>query len=244
MTDLFAAARHALTAGRQAMRAGVVIGGLLAGGVGHAASGIYVCVDAQGKRLTSDRPIPECLDREQRMLNKDGSHRAVVAPRMTAREKAERDELLRQRALAEQAHKDAVRRDRNLMVRYPSDAVHNKARQAALDDVRKAMASSEKRIAELKAERKSLNADAEFYKGKSLPFKLRSSIDGNEASQQAQQDIVENHKAEMVRITALYDVELARLRKLWAGVAPGTIPEEAASGPAAVSPTVSSSASH
>jgi Domain of unknown function (DUF4124) len=205
----------------------VLMGGLSAGAL--AASGIYVCVDAHGKRITSDRPIPECLDREQRLLNKDGSQRGVVGPRVTAREKAEREEAEHQRALAEQAHKDAVRRDRNLMGRYPTEAVHNKARQAALDDVNKAMASSQKRIAELKKERKALDADAEFYKGRTLPFKLKASIDGNQASQQAQQDIVENHEAEKVRITALFDTELARLRKLWAGVAPGSIPDEAAS---------------
>lgn len=39
-------------------------------------SGIYTCIDAQGKRHTADRPIPECLDREQRLLNRDGSSAA------------------------------------------------------------------------------------------------------------------------------------------------------------------------
>lgn len=193
-----------------------------------AAQGIYVCVDAHGKRLTSDRPINECLDRDQRVLNKDGSQRTVVAPRMTAREKADRDEVLRQQALVDQARKDAIRRDRNLMLRYPNEAAHNVARQAALDDIRKAMAGSQKRIAELKAERKTLNADAEFYRGRPLPFKLRSSVEGNEASQQAQQDIIENHQSELVRITGLYEVELARLRKLWAGAEPGSIKEDPA----------------
>ena len=30
--------------------------------------GIYTCTDAKGRKLTSDRPIPECHDREQRVL--------------------------------------------------------------------------------------------------------------------------------------------------------------------------------
>ena len=34
---------------------------------------IYSCIDAHGKRITSDRPIPECAAREQRVLNADGS---------------------------------------------------------------------------------------------------------------------------------------------------------------------------
>ena len=44
------------------------------------AQGIYTCVDTRGRRLTSDRPIIECLDREQRVMNKDGSTRTVLPP--------------------------------------------------------------------------------------------------------------------------------------------------------------------
>lgn len=203
----------------------LVLAGMLTGPA-HAAPGIYSCVDAQGKRLTSDRPIPECLDREQRLLNKDGSQRKVLAPRQTPQERALAEQQRVQRELAEVARKDAIRRDRNLMYRYPDEAAHRKAREAALDDIRKAIASSEKRIADLQAERKPLLADAEFYKGKRLPFKLRSSIEGNDTSQGAQREIIENQRAELVRINALYDAELARLRKLWSGVEPGSFPEE------------------
>lgn len=187
--------------------------------------GIYSCVDAHGKRLTSDRPIPECLDREQRVLNKDGSQRKVLPPRQTPQERAAAEDARRQKEAEALAHKDAVRRDRNLMGRYPTETAHNKARQSALDDVRKAVASSEKRIADLKAERKPLLADAEFYKNKPLPFKLRSALEGNQASQEAQAEIIENQRAEMVRVNAIYDQELVRLRKLWAGAEPGSIPD-------------------
>ncbi|HZF78545.1 MAG TPA: hypothetical protein VEZ89_02030, partial [Rubrivivax sp.] len=51
-----------------------------------ARSGIYTCTDLSGKRWTSDRPIPACHGLEQRVLNADGSTRAVVAPPMTADE--------------------------------------------------------------------------------------------------------------------------------------------------------------
>jgi hypothetical protein len=181
---------------------------------------IYTCVSPSGKHLTSDRPIPECLDLEQRELNKDGSQKRVVPPRMTPAERAAWEEQQRKRVQAEQSYKDAVRRDRNLLVRYPTQAAHDKARQSALDDIERAIASSEKRIAELQKERKPLLDDAEFYKGKRLPGALRVKLDGNEASQQAQKDIIENQQAEKVRIHGLYDTELARLKKLWAGQPP------------------------
>ncbi|MGH6645747.1 hypothetical protein [Aquabacterium sp.] len=197
-----------------------------------AASTIYSCDDGKGHKLTSDRPIQECLDREQRLLNKDGSHRDTVPPRMNAEEQAVFEEQQRVKQAQEAARKDAVRRDRNLMLRFPNEAAHNKGRVAALDDLRKAIAISEKRVAELQADRKTLMTEAEFFKGKSMPFKLRSRIEDNEATQQAQRDIIANQKAEMVRINALYDAELARLRRLWAGAPLGSVPPAVASGTA------------
>lgn len=194
----------------------------------HAAPGIYTCVDASGRRLTSDRPIPECLDREQRVLGKDGSPRKVIGPRLTPQERAAQEELKRRREAAEVARKDAVRRDRNLLGRFPDEPAHQRARQAALDDVHKSIASSNKRIADLQAERKPLLADAEFYKGKPMPYKLRSALEANQTSQEAQQQLIENQQAELVRVNGLFDAELARLRKLWAGAEPGTVPMEPA----------------
>lgn len=195
---------------------------LLSGGV--RAAGIYTCVDASGKRHTSDRPIAECLDREQRMLNKDGSQKQTVPPRMNAEERALAEERQRLQEQAQAAQKDAVRRDRNLMQRFPDETAHNKAREAALDDLRRGVVASERRLKELQDERKPLLAESEFYKGRRLPFKLKTKLEANEAQQQAQRDIVQNQSAETGRINALYDAELARLKRLWAGAAPGSMP--------------------
>lgn len=188
-----------------------------------AAPGIYSCVDGAGKRLTSDRPIQECLDREQRVLNKDGSQKQTLPPRMNAEERAAEEERQRARALQEATRKDAMRRDRNLMLRFPDEVAHNKARESALDDLRKGIELSERHLKDLQDNRKPLLADAEFYQGKRLPGKLRSKLEANEAQQQAQRDIIQNQKAETGRINALYDAELAHLRKLWAGAAPGSL---------------------
>lgn len=198
-----------------------------------AAVGIYSCVDSTGKRLTSDRPIPECLDREQRVLNKDGSQRQTVPPRMNAEERAMEEERQRQQARAEAARKDAIRRDRNLMLRFPDVTTHNKAREAALDDLRKGISASKRHLQDLEDDRKPLIAETEFYQGKRLPGKLKSRLEANEAQQQAQKDIIQNQTTEIARVNALYDAELARLRRLWAGAVPGSVPMTA---PTASSP--------
>jgi Domain of unknown function (DUF4124) len=193
------------------------------GGTSPGAGGIYSCTDARGRRLTSDRPIVECLDREQRVMNKDGSTRATLPPAMTANERAAVEEAQRQKQLEEAARKDIIRHDRNLMARFRDEAAHQKAREAALDNLRSALKQSERRLAELEHERQPLATEAEFYKDKPLPPKLRSRLEHIEVAAEAQRTLVVNQQAEVVRINTIYDDELARLRKLWAGAQPGTV---------------------
>ena len=129
-------------------------------------------------------------------------------------------------------------------MRYPDEATHDKAREAAMDDLHKGIVLSDKRLQELRAERQPLDAETEFYKGKRLPGKLRTQIEANDAQQQAQRDIIQQQRTEMVRLNALYDAELTRLREMWAGAAPGTVPVASVpSAPAGVIRPASSSAS-
>lgn len=199
------------------------IGSLLMAASVSAASGIYTCIDSSGKKLTSDRPIPECATRDQRVLRPDGAVKEIVPPTPTAEERAEQEARERQAAAERAQQQDAVRRDRNLMVRFPNEAAHNKARAAALDDVRTAVQLSEKRIAVLAADRKPLMEEAEFYVGKPLPLKLKQQLDGNDAASEAQRSLIQNQQAEIGRITAIFDAELARLKRLWAGAPPGSL---------------------
>jgi hypothetical protein len=191
---------------------------------GAPGKGIYTCTTADGRRLTSDRPIAECTAREQRVLNADGSQRTTLPPFLSPEERAAKEAADRRAAAERIALQDAIRRDRTLVQRYPNEAAHHRARNTALDDANKAMRISERRIKDLGTERKPLLDEAEFYKGKPLPGKLKQSLDANDAAVEAQQQLIENQKAEIVRINARYDAELARLKKLWAGAAPGSLP--------------------
>ncbi|MBL8287505.1 MAG: hypothetical protein JNL85_05965 [Rubrivivax sp.] len=186
-------------------------------------AGIYTCVNDKGRKLTSDRPIAECAHKEQLLLNRDGSLRAVIPPSYTAEERAEREARERRAAELRAAQLDAVRRDRNMMARFPNEAAHQHARQAALDPVRLAIAATERRLKELGAERKPLLNEAEFYVGKPLPVKLKQQLDANDAAVEAQKAAAANQAAELERVNKLYDLELERLRKLWGGAQPGSL---------------------
>ena len=184
---------------------------------------IYSCVNARGQRLTADRPIAECMDREQQVRGADGSVRRILPPSMTAEERAAAEERRRREQLEERAARDAARNDRNLLARYPDLARHQQARAAALEPVRSAIQSTEQRMLELERERRQLREEAEFYKGRDLPRALRQKVEQSDVALQAQKDAMVSHQAESQRISQTFDQELARLRKLWAGAVPGSL---------------------
>ena len=113
-----------------------------------------------GKKVTSDRPIPRMREREQRELNSDGSlkrHGHADADRRRARGADEKEREAQDRACLRS--NDAVRRDRNLMQRFPDEATHRKAREKALDDAQISVKNSGARIALLEQERKKLDEE-------------------------------------------------------------------------------------
>ena len=112
------ATAHALVA--TVMVAGAAVPMLALAQAAQKSSGIYSCVDANGKKLTSDRPIPECVSRDQRLLNSDGSIRQVVPPVPTADERAAIEARQQEEALARAVQREAIRRDRNLLQRFPT----------------------------------------------------------------------------------------------------------------------------
>jgi hypothetical protein len=184
---------------------------------------VFTCTNGAGRVLTSDRLIGECMDREQRVLSRDGTLIRIVPPQLTADERAAKEERDRRVMLERQARTEAVRRDRLLLQRFPNEDEHQKARTAALEDVRASMKMSDTRIAELERERRPLLEESEFYRGKQLPTLLKQQLDANEAAVAAQRDAQANQKSELDRIAKRYDTELAHLKRLWGGAEPGSI---------------------
>jgi hypothetical protein len=184
--------------------------------------GIYTCIDDKGIKRTSDRPIAECSDRDQRVLNKDGSLKQIVPATLTAEERAEREAVERREAERRAAYNDGVRRDRNLLARYRNETAHNKARESALEAQRLALRASEQRVKDLEAEFKPLKEESEFYRGRPLPARLKQLIEANQTSVAAQRELMQNQQAELGRINRMFDLELQHLRKLWNGAPPGS----------------------
>jgi hypothetical protein len=179
------------------------------------AGSIYRCVGRDGKTITRDRPITDCVG-EQYLVNPDGSNSRVVPRPPTEEEREEAEQKQREADADRRAAQVQARADAALVKRFPDKASHDLARKAALDTARADIRASDARIADLMQARKPLLDEAEFYVGKPLPTKLKTAIDANDASLAAQKSSRQNLDTEVDRINKNYDLELAKLTKLWA----------------------------
>jgi len=179
--------------------------------------GIYTCVDRNGRRLTADRPIQECLDREQRELGPSGIVRRQIGPSLTEQERAAQDAQRRKEAEARSREVEERRRERVLTARYPDKATHDAERAVAIQLVDDVTATAEKRIVELRQQQKAFDVEMEFYKRdpSKAPMVLRRKIAENEDSIAEQQRFIAGQDQEKRRVHQRFDTELAQLRKLW-----------------------------
>lgn len=182
-----------------------------------AVAGIYTCIDANGKRLTSDRPITACIDREQRVLSGTGTTKKVIGPTLSIAEREAREAREREAELVRQRAQESVRQNRVLLARYPDKTTHDISRNQALSSTQSVIDAANARIAELMQERKSLDDEMEFYSKdpSRAPANLRRRIEINTESIQQQQQAIADQRAERTRINARYDAELERLQQLW-----------------------------
>ena len=179
--------------------------------------GIYTCIDAQGRKLTSDRSIPACNDREQVVLNPSGTVKSRVGPMLTAHERADL-EAKRKLESDERARLDEEkRRDRALLIRYPNQAIHDKERLEAQTQVGVVRQAVESRMEELLRQQAALNVEFEFYikDPSKAPLSLRRQSEDLTQSLIVQRRFVSDLDAETRRINARFDEELARLKQLW-----------------------------
>ena len=166
-------------------------------------SSVYTCTDASGQHLTSDRPIPQCQDREQRVLGPSGMERSLLGPALTETEMAERLEQRRQAALLQQREKEQRRRDAALLARYPDRRRHDAARRDSLQTIEEQQAM--------------LQQELEFYAkdpGKA-PARLRTSMQEVDQEMQEQRLLLQGHQDDARRMHNRFDAELQRLQPLW-----------------------------
>ena len=178
--------------------------------------GIYTCIDANGRRLTADRPILACIDREQQRYGRSGTVRERLGPSMTAEERAAEEG--RQRKAAEDRVRQAEvrRRDRLLLQRYPDRATHEKERQEALAPLDAAIAAGRERADEQLQQHRALQAEAKAAGNDAIKApRAHRALEQNEQNQAAQHRLLAAQVEDRARIAGRFDEELERLQRLW-----------------------------
>ena len=201
---------------------GLCTAALAQSGGGGSTASIYTCVDKYGRKLTSDRPIPECVDREQRELGPSGTVRRVIGPTLTDHERTAVE--LERRKVQEERNRivEERRRERVLTARYPDQATHDIERAAALAQVDEVSDAAAKRIIDLRQQRKALDLEMEFYRRDpaKAPMNLRRQLTENDEGVQEQQRFLAAQEQEKRRLNRRFDAELVQLTRLWAAQNP------------------------
>ncbi|MDR2328734.1 MAG: DUF4124 domain-containing protein [Comamonas sp.] len=177
---------------------------------------VYSCVDAGGRRLTADRPIPACADREQQVTMPGGAVR-TVGPTYSERERAE--QAAQQRREAEERYRanDGKRRERALATRFPTKAAHDAERAEAVDVLRAQIRIVQERRTFLLEDRKKIDQDMEFYKKdpSKAPAPLQARLEGNRRDFKEVDDQIATINEEIKATNLRFDEEAQSLKPYW-----------------------------
>ncbi len=188
---------------------------------------IYTCTTASGRKLTSDRPIPECNGREQTILNPSGTVKAKIGPVLTPIEKSRLEARIRAEQKDRAKIEEEKRMDRALLARYPNLAAHKKDREGALAQVLLVRQVGLANRAELLAERGKLDQEMAFYAKdpSKAPAQLQRQIAGVNQSLAEQDRFLAEKDKEIQRINARFDEEQQHLELLWQATASAEAPK-------------------
>lgn len=177
---------------------------------------VYSCTNEAGRKLTSDRPIFECSDREQRVLETTTGRVTFIRPKQTEAERWAEEAKKKQVARERDAAIRQQRYDKQLLVRYPDEASLEEKRSYMLDEAKKRWAPTLNEQAEINARRKVLSQEAENRRrtGKAADFSSAKEAAQLERRTFQLQPMVARAEADLDKINAEMDADLARLREL------------------------------
>ena len=188
---------------------------LLAPALALAQGKIYICKDAAGRTLSSDRPIAECSNRPMREMDKSGITRREIAAPLTPEEKHRSEQEARTRRAEELAVVEQRRNDAAILSRFHSedDIIDTGRRNAAIvqENVkreRQVLAAAEKRQQAAEAELAQLPA------GAPRPAYLRQRLEEADHGVNGSRRRLDDYEAEILLINTRTEATLARFREL------------------------------
>lgn len=182
---------------------------------------IYMCKDASGRTITSDRPIPECADRAVREYGKSGVLKRDIPAPLTAEEKRQKQLQEEKQKADATAVEEQRKNDRAIMARYAKEADIEIARKRSVDVVQEQVKRGNASIAASGKQLKQAHAEMESYKKKQAkpPAELQHRVEQAEQSVKDETKTMKENEAEIAQINAKYDQTLKRYREIAVGAA-------------------------
>jgi hypothetical protein len=179
---------------------------------------IYSCTDADGRVISSDRPIAACSQRPMRELNADGSVRRIIAPPMTKEQQREQAALQKERQDEAWARKVQQSRDRNLLLTFEDERSLESMRRRGLADIDHEIRLATQRILSMDKELKIAQEAAapwqEENPRKALPFHFQQRITDAANAILAEDALIADRNIERDRVNSRFDADARRLREL------------------------------
>ena len=179
-----------------------------------AAGNFFCCNDASGKQVCGDILPQACYGRAYRELGSNGQTIRTVDAPLTAEQRSQREAEEEKRKREEEKRKEQQRKDQALLNTYGNEQDIELMRKRAEGDVLKAIANAEKKIVEIRQQRKKFENEAEFYKKKTLPHEVKKGMDDADSDINSQEVFIAEKKKELEVIRAKYDEDKRRFVEL------------------------------
>ena len=179
-----------------------------------AAGNFFCCNDASGKQVCGDILPQACYGRAYRELGSNGQTIRTVDAPLTAEQRSQREAEEEKRKREEEKRKEQQRKDQALLNTYGNEQDIELMRKRAEGDVLKAITNAEKKIVEIRQQRKKFENEAEFYKKKTLPHEVQKGLADADSDINSQEVFIAEKKKELEGIRAKYDEDKRRFVEL------------------------------
>ena len=175
---------------------------------------LYCCQDANGKQVCGDILPQACYGRAYRELGSNGLTIRIVDAPLTAEQRVQREKEEEKFRREEEKRREQQRKDQTLLNTYGTEQDIELMRKRAEGDVLKAIANAEKKIAEIRQQRKVFENEAEFYKKKTLPLDVKKGLADADSDINSQEVFIADKRKELKVTHEKYDEDKRRFIEL------------------------------
>ncbi len=179
-----------------------------------AESQIYLCKDATGRTITSDRPIPECANRTTKVMGKDGTIRREIPPPPTREELEAKKQAEEQRKIDEKLAREQKQKDEVLLSTYRNEKEIEAARERTISQLRADIIDANNSADNADRKRRAAQQDIDKIKKGPTPPSLKRQVEEAEQAMAAERRRADKLEADLITQKEKFDSAAKRFREL------------------------------